>query len=206
MVEGQWLWIEDHGGYRSPPASGWASSNDVLKVDDPNPLKPHNAYAYYSGELKRRDDPWLHWMLGIYLEKKGETKGAKAEYMLAKKDPGLLDAEVRARHMEAVLAKSASAAVSAAQSLQGIAERAPGRPRVRVIEAEAWKAAYEKVYQTSGCEKQAEEFLANAEKAYERATQIDRNWALGYLGRAELRLYEHAQPIHQGAMRGGAQR
>jgi hypothetical protein len=85
VVEGQWLWVEDRGGYRCPSVSGWVNSNDVLKLADPD-LKLHDAYACYTGELKKGNDPWLHWMLGICLENNKETKAACKEYCEALKD------------------------------------------------------------------------------------------------------------------------
>jgi tetratricopeptide (TPR) repeat protein len=78
VVEGQWLWIEDHGGYSVPPVAGWVKTEDVLKLDDPT--KVHDFCTYCDEQLKTRDEPWLHWLRGIYLEKKSQARGACKEY------------------------------------------------------------------------------------------------------------------------------
>ena len=75
-VEGQWLWIEDKGGYHYPPVSGWVNASDVLEIEHRD-LMLHDAYTYYTGELEKSDDPWLHWALGIYLENAGETRSTR---------------------------------------------------------------------------------------------------------------------------------
>lgn len=88
-VEGQWLWIEDQSGYNVPPRCGWVSTEEVLRLDDPSNL--HDAYTFYTDAVKKQDAAWLHWLLGICLEKKEQVQAAKEEYLAALKNSGRSD-------------------------------------------------------------------------------------------------------------------
>ena len=72
-IEGQWLWIADHGGYRVPAVSGWVSKDEVLKFDE--------AHDYYMEFLQTADAPWVHWFVGICLEERKESETAQEEYL-----------------------------------------------------------------------------------------------------------------------------
>ena len=83
-IQGQWLWIVDRGGYRVPPVSGWVSKEEVQKLDE--------SHDYYMRALQTEDAPWLHWLMGIYLENKRESKAAQEEYLeCLKVSPGSPD-------------------------------------------------------------------------------------------------------------------
>ncbi|MGA2065434.1 MAG: hypothetical protein ABSG86_10705 [Thermoguttaceae bacterium] len=92
--EGQWLWVEDNSGYSVPAVSGWVSTEEVLHLDEPtkpgDPTTLHDCYTYYSEQLRTRDEPSLHWLLGIYLESKDQKKAARKEYEKALEGAGYL--------------------------------------------------------------------------------------------------------------------
>jgi hypothetical protein len=76
-TEGGWLWIVDDGGCSVPPAHGWVRKDVMLKLTDKDGVV--DAYAFYMTELGRYPDPklapfWLHWLLGITLESRNDTK------------------------------------------------------------------------------------------------------------------------------------
>ena len=48
-IEGQWLKVVDHGGYRVPAICGWVSKDDVLKFDE--------AHSHYVEFLRTSDAP-----------------------------------------------------------------------------------------------------------------------------------------------------
>jgi hypothetical protein len=78
-VEGQWLWIEDQGGYAVPRCAGWVSTRDVLRLDTTG--NPPDAQSYYTEQLRQQPGAsWLHWLRGICLEAKGQAKAAQREY------------------------------------------------------------------------------------------------------------------------------
>jgi hypothetical protein len=161
-IEGQWLWISDHGGYRVPPVAGWVSKDDVLKVAD--------AHDYYMRILQTMDAPWVHWLVGICLEKNGEKETAQAEYarslnvpasgggegsvrvdgnavqMAVERNANLLDAAVRLERLQAAAGKSAEEAATAADLLQKLAETVERdgirRPYLCFERAEALRKAF----------------------------------------------------------------
>jgi tetratricopeptide (TPR) repeat protein len=188
VEEGQWLWIEDYSGYSVPPKRGWVSTEDALRFDDPERLK--EPFAYYTNQARISNEPWLHWLIGICLEREEETVGAREEYRTAfEADGGLFDAKVRFWRLKAMSAGSAAEAQAAAEKIQGIGTRIPSRPCVALAEAEAWEKASQAAYRRGDCEAKAKELFEKADRAYESAiNKDDRNCPLGYLGRAELYL------------------
>ena len=192
VVEGQWLWIEDHGGYSVPPVAGWVRTDDMLKLDDPSKL--HDSFTYYAGEVRKFapgcEPAWLHWFIGICLESKNELKSARDEYKTAfQSDPTLLDAEIRMWWVKVADAGPAGGAEADAKFIGEIAKRIQNRPQAFVKAAEAWKKVYGKAYKTEGAEK-SQGFLKNAHSAYKSAIDEDPNWPFGYLGDADLYLDE----------------
>ena len=153
-IQGQWLWIVDRGGYRVPPVSGWVSKEEVQKLDE--------SHDYYMRSLQTEDAPWLHWLMGIYLENKRESKAAQEEYleclkvspgspddavrMAAENAPQLFDAAVRWARLKGTTAKSADEAVQAAGLLHDLGEiaRQSGmrRPQLLFDQAEILRRAY----------------------------------------------------------------
>ena len=161
-IEGQWLWITDHGGYRVPPVAGWVSKDDVLKVAD--------AHDYYMRILQTMDAPWVHWLVGICLEKNGEKETAQEEYarclnvpasgdgegvmrvdgtavqMAVDRNANLLDAAIRLERLQAAAGKSAADAATAADLLQKLAETVERdgirRPYLCFERAEALRKAF----------------------------------------------------------------
>ena len=83
-------------------------------------------------QLANRGRPWLHWLMGIYLENKRESKAAQEEYleclkvspgspdvavrMAAENAPQLFDAAVRWARLNGTTAKSADEAVQSGRS------------------------------------------------------------------------------------------
>jgi hypothetical protein len=156
-IEGQWLWIVDHGGYQVPAVSGWVSKDEVLKFEE--------AQTYYMEYLRTADAPWIHWLVGICLEEKRETETAQDEYLKSlsavpgdigtvrlavrtavETNPNLLDAAIRLERLKAAEAKSAEAAVAAADQIQSLAEvaerRGIQRPQALFEQAEALHKAF----------------------------------------------------------------
>ena len=154
-IEGQWLWIADHGGYHVPAVSGWVSKDDVLKVDE--------AYDYYRGILETDDAPWLHWFVGICLENRKESVSAQEEYSkclnlkaepsdadavrrAVEGQPNLLDAAVRLLRSRLDATKSVDEAVAAANTLKDFTPTAENagfrRPHIIFERAEALGRAY----------------------------------------------------------------
>ena len=123
-VEGQWLWIVDRNGYSVPPASGWVSNEDVLKLSD--------AHQYYLDALQTANEPWLHWLAGICLEAKNDRQSAAEEYgqclgasadnvALVEREPVLLDAALRLARLKSTAARTAKEAELAAGTLASLA-------------------------------------------------------------------------------------
>ena len=156
-IEGQWLKVVDHGGYRVPAASGWVSKDDVLKFDE--------AHAHYMECLRDADAPWVHWLLGICLEEKEESETAQEEYLKSlsvppddidavrtavrsavETNPNLLDAAIRLERLKAAEAKSAEEALAAADQIQSLSEAAERsgirRPHALLEQAEAIHKAF----------------------------------------------------------------
>ena len=153
-IEGQWLWVADHGGYCVPPVSGWVSKDEVLKFNE--------AHAYYMESCRTADAPWVHWLVGICLEEKKESETAQEEYLEVPErcpgrhnvpcgwrwqmNPNLLDAAVRLERLKAAEAKSAEEAVAAADRIQSLAEAAESsgirRPQALFEQAEALHKAF----------------------------------------------------------------
>jgi hypothetical protein len=152
-IEGQWLWVVDHGGYHVPAVSGWVSKDEVLKFNE--------AHGYYMEFLRTADAPWVHWLVGICLEESKESETAQEEYfkslsaapgdtnalrMAVETNPNLLDAAIRLERLKATEAKSAEEAVAAAgqlQSLSEVAERSGiRRPHALFEQAEALHKAF----------------------------------------------------------------
>ena len=153
-VEGQWLWIADRGGYDVPPVSGWVSKEDVLTFND--------AHDHYLRTLRTEDAPWVHWLLGIYLESKRESQAAQEEYAaclgIAPGDPDgavvaaverapfLLDAAVRLARLRVGRldrVMKPRAAENLLLALSAVAEKAGmRRPQLCFEAAEALRKAY----------------------------------------------------------------
>jgi hypothetical protein len=152
-IEGQWLWIADHGGYRVPSVAGWVSKDEVLKVAE--------AQDCYLEILQTTDAPWIHWLLGICLEQSKETETAQEEYarclnvsprdgravqMAVAGNANLLDAAVRLGRLQADAAKSVAEVAAAADLLQNLSQTAGWdgirRPYVLFEQAEALCKAF----------------------------------------------------------------
>ena len=154
-IEGQWLWIADHGGYHVPVISGWVSKDEVLKLDE--------AHDYYMGVLQTDNAPWLHWLIGICLETRKESAPAQEEYLqclnlkaeprdadamrrAVEGQPNLLDAAVRLLRLQTLATNSVEEAVTAAnvhRDLRAAAENAGfRRPYVHFERAEALRRAF----------------------------------------------------------------
>ncbi len=99
-VEGQWLRITDRGGYSVPAVAGWVSSDDVLRLDA--------AHDHYVAAAMAADAPWLHWLTGVCLQTRGETRSARREFLQSLRLP-------------------ADAAAAAARAAVGAQFEAPGR-------------------------------------------------------------------------------
>jgi hypothetical protein len=156
-IEGQWLKIVDHGGYRVPAIFGWVSKDEVLKFDE--------AHAHYTEVLRTADASWVHWLLGICLEEKKESETAQEEYLKSlsvapgdidtvrmavkaavEMNPNLLDAAIRLERLKAAEAKSSEEAVAAADQLQSLSEATDRsgirRPHALFEQAEALHKAF----------------------------------------------------------------
>ncbi len=128
-IEGQWLWIADHGGYHVPAISGWVRKDEVLKLDE--------AHSYYMGILQTYDAPWLHWFVGICSENRNESGPAQEEYFqclnlkaeprdadavrrAVERGPNALDAAVRLLRSQTKAPNSFGEAVTAANVLRDL--------------------------------------------------------------------------------------
>ena len=135
-IEGQWLWIADHGGYHVPAISGWVSKDEMLKLGE--------AHDWYMDMLQNYDAPWLHWLIGICLENRRESGPAEEEYLkclslkagphdaeavrrAVEGQPNLLDAAVRLLRSWTLASNSAEEAATAASVLKD--SRRPPRTR-----------------------------------------------------------------------------
>ena len=152
-IEGQWLWISDHSGYRVPSVAGWVSKDEVVTLAD--------AQSHYLRVQKTMDAPWVHWLLGICLEQSKETETAQQEYArclnVQPYDPqalraavemnaDLLDAAVRLERLQAAAVKSAGEVLPAGKLLWSFLQAAEkdgiGRPYVFFEYAEILRRAF----------------------------------------------------------------
>ena len=185
-VEGQWLKIEDDSGYSVPPKSGWVRAEDVLKLDD--------AYNHYMSELRKpaNDLPWLHWFLGICLEKEKQNEGAWYEYNTAWKNGNyLLDAKIRLEHLRAEAGTNFARATDAAKEIGKITATASAQNRCQAlyVQAEALRKAYNLALSDTKIPKESvDNLFKEADACYERAEKAGRSWWKSYLGRCELHL------------------
>jgi hypothetical protein len=202
-IEGQWLWIADHGGHRVPPVAGWVSKDEVLNIDE--------AHDFYIEVLQTADAPWLHWLLGICLQHSEETEPAQVEYarclnvskrdgqavcLAVEKNANLLDAAVRLERLQAATVNSVKEVTVAADLLQNLAKAAERdgvhRPYVFFEQAVALRKAFrskliESLRSISGIDDQtakaksengggaseAQYFFKKAEEAYNRCASPD---------------------------------
>ena len=211
-VEGQWLRIVDRGSYSVPPFSGWVSTDDVLRLDA--------AHDRYVDALATADTPCLHWLAGICLQSKGETRSARQEFLqtlrlppdagdaavraAVEQDPKLLDPALRLAEMKAAEAKTAGEAMEAAEAIGGLCETARragiSRPRLLFEHAEALRRAYR--LKSSGEDDGAADDpallrsrrrgLSGLGVVRRRHPHADPSGWRGYMGRAELHLYRAA--------------
>ena len=156
-IEGQWLWITDRGGYDVPPVAGWVSKEDVLPLNE--------AHDHYLRTLRTDDAPWVHWLLGIYLENKRDSQTAREEYeaclgiapgdpdgavvAAVERAPYLLDAAIRLAKLPGAPSGDATASKeNLLLALSAVVDKAAlRRPQLRFEAAEAlatptgWKSA-----------------------------------------------------------------
>ncbi len=205
-IEGQWLWVADHGAVGVPATSGWVSKAEVLKLDE--------AQAHYMKFLQNADAPWVHWLLGICLEAENESSVAQQEYLKAlgvpnddgvvasavEMNPNLLDAAIRLEAVKANAARSANEAEAAAIRLRALADVAKSRgirrPHAFFQQAEAFNKAFRLKVQEEreaikGIDDQIERaklelvggtaddqtLFANAEACYRTTASLDPSYA-----------------------------
>jgi hypothetical protein len=86
MIDGQWIFVRDSGGYSVPPAAGWVRKADMLRIEEAVSAD-QDPRTFYTEMLDRistaSDAAVLHWLRGAYHESQGETSAALLDYCAA---------------------------------------------------------------------------------------------------------------------------